>query len=129
MKNRFIEFIKFSMSSLGSTVVDLALFAILVFLLRDVTPQHYIWIATALARIVSVIVNYNINAKLVFKEDDKRNFPFFKYITLAVMDMLASALFVTVLVRQFMWNETLTKMLVDSSLFFIGYLIQKFYVF
>lgn len=117
------------MSSLGSTIVDLALFAILVFFLRGVSPQHYIFISTVLARIVSVVVNYNINAKLVFKDDDKREFPFFKYISLAVVDMLASALFVTVLVRYFSWDETLTKMLVDSSLFFIGYLVQKFYIF
>ena len=129
MKNRFIEFIKFSMSSLGSTAVDLVLFAILIFFLRDIAPQQYIFYSTVLARIVSVIVNYMINAKLVFKDEEKRNFPFFKYITLAVFDMLASALFVTVLVRHFMWDETLTKMLVDSSLFFIGYLIQKFYIF
>ena len=129
MKNRFIEFIKFSMSSLGSTAVDLVLFAILIFFLRDIAPQQYIFYSTVLARIVSVIVNYMINAKLVFKDEEKRNFPFFKYITLAVFDMLASALFVTVLVRQFMWDETLTKMLVDSSLFFIGYLIQKLYIF
>ena len=117
------------MSSLGSTAVDLVLFAILIFFLRDIAPQQYIFYSTVLARIVSVIVNYMINAKLVFKDEDKRNFPFFKYITLAVFDMLASALFVTVLVRHFMWDETLTKMLVDSSLFFIGYLIQKFYIF
>lgn len=129
MKSRFIEFVKFSMSSLGSTVVDLGLFALLVFLLRDVTPVHYIVVATILARIVSLIVNYNINAKLVFKADDKREFPFFKYITLAVFDMLASALFVTLLVNQFSWDETLTKMLVDSSLFFIGFLVQKLYIF
>lgn len=129
MKTKLIEFIKFSMSSLGSTVVDLGLFALLVFLLRDVTPEYYILISTAIARVVSVIVNYNINAKLVFKDEDRRNFPFFKYILLAVFDMLGSAFFVTVLVRQFMWNETLTKMLVDSTLFFIGFIVQKFYIF
>lgn len=129
MKTKLIEFIKFSMSSLGSTVVDLGLFALLVFLLRDVTPEHYILISTVIARVVSVIVNYNINAKLVFKDEDRRNFPFFKYILLAVFDMLGSAFFVTVLVRQFMWNETLTKMLVDSTLFFIGFIVQKFYIF
>lgn len=129
MKSRFFEFIKFTMSSLGSTVVDLVLFAILVFFLRDFAPQYYIVYATVLARIVSVIVNYMINAKLVFKDDDERKFPFFKYITLAVFDMLASAVFVTILVRHFSWDETLTKMLVDSSLFFVGYLVQKLYIF
>lgn len=117
------------MSSLVSTVVDLVLFALVVFLLKDMAPQYYILIATIGARIVSILVNYNLNAKLVFVGEDDRKLPFFKYITLAVFDMLASALLVTILVQYFSWNETLTKMLVDSSLFFVGFLIQKFYIF
>ena len=129
MNKKVREFIKFSMSSFVSTVVDLVLFAVIVFFLKDQAPQHYILIATIGARIVSILVNYNLNAKLVFVGEDDRKLPFFKYITLAVFDMLGSAFFVTVLVRQFMWNETLTKMLVDSMLFFVGYLIQKYYIF
>lgn len=129
MNKKFWEFLKFSMSSLGSTVVDLVLFALVVFLLKDMAPQHYILIATIGARLVSILVNYNLNAKLVFTGEDDRKLPFFKYITLAVFDMLASALLVTILVQYFSWNETLTKMLVDSSLFFVGFLIQKFYIF
>ena len=129
MNKKFWEFLKFSMSSLGSTVVDLVLFALVVFLLKDMAPQYYILIATIGARIVSILVNYNLNAKLVFVGEDDRKLPFFKYITLAVFDMLTSALLVTILVQYFSWNETLTKMLVDSSLFFVGFLIQKFYIF
>lgn len=129
MNKKFWEFLKFSMSSLGSTVVDLVLFALVVFLLKDMAPQYYILIATIGARIVSILVNYNLNAKLVFVGEDDRKLPFFKYITLAVFDMLASALLVTILVQYFSWNETLTKMLVDSCLFFLGFLIQKIYIF
>ena len=129
MNKKVREFIKFSMSSFVSTVVDLVLFAVIVFFLKDQAPQHYILIATIGARIVSILVNYNLNAKLVFVGEDDRKLPFFKYITLAVFDMLTSALLVTILVQYFSWNETLTKMLVDSSLFFVGFLIQKFYIF
>ena len=129
MNKKVREFIKFSMSSFVSTVVDLVLFAVIVFFLKDMAPQHYILIATIGARLVSILVNYNLNAKLVFVGEDDRKLPFFKYITLAVLDMLASALLVTILVQYFSWNETLTKMLVDSSLFFVGFLIQKFYIF
>ena len=129
MNKKFWEFLKFSMSSLGSTVVDLVLFALVVFLLKDMAPQYYILIATIGARIVSILVNYNLNAKLVFVGEDDRKLPFFNYITLAVFDMLTSALLVTILVQYFSWNETLTKMLVDSCLFFLGFLIQKIYIF
>ena len=129
MNKKVREFIKFSMSSFVSTVVDLVLFAVIVFFLKDMVPQHYILIATIGARLVSILVNYNLNAKLVFVGEDDRKLPFFKYITLAVFDMLTSALLVTILVQYFSWNETLTKMLVDSSLFFVGFLIQKIYIF
>lgn len=129
MKSRLKEFFKFTASSLASTVVDLVLFAIIVWFIRDRSPGYYILIATTIARTVSILVNYNINARLVFKEDEHRKLPFAKYITLAIVDMLASALFVTLIVNQFGWNETLTKMLVDGSLFFIGFLIQKLYIF
>lgn len=129
MKSRFREFIKFTASSLASTAVDLALFAFIVWLIRDASPTYYILIATTLARIVSIVVNYNINARLVFKDEDHRSLPFPKYIALAIVDMLASALFVTLIVNHIGWNETFVKMLVDGTLFFVGYLIQKFYIF
>lgn len=128
-KEKIIEFIKFTASSLASTAVDLGLFAILVWLLKGLFPRSYIFIATVIARIASIIVNYNINARVVFTDNDDRKLPFAKYITLAIVDMLASALFVTILVGYLGWNETLMKMLVDSALFFIGYLIQKIFIF
>lgn len=129
MLNRYKEFIKFTSSSLASTVVDLALFAILVFFLRALLPTYYILVATVMARIVSTLVNYNLNAKLVFKETDNRELPFPKYIALAIFDMLASALFVTIIVGLLPINETIVKMFVDSALFFVGYLIQKHFIF
>jgi len=129
MLNRYKEFIKFTSSSLASTVVDLALFAILVFFLRALLPTYYILVSTVIARIVSILVNYNLNANLVFKEEDDREFPFAKYIALAIFDMLASALFVTIIVGLLPINETLVKMFVDSALFFVGYWIQRRFIF
>lgn len=128
-KEKIIEFIKFTASSLASTIVDLGLFAVLVWVLRDRAPDTYIVIATIIARIVSILVNYNINAHIVFADKKDRTMPFAKYITLAVVDMLASALFVTLLVGYLGWNETIVKMLVDSALFFVGYLVQRVFIF
>lgn len=129
MKNKIKEFLKFVSSSLASTVVDLGLFALLVYFLRDNFPAFYITIATIIARIVAILVNYKLNATLVFEDNEKRNKSFPKYITLAIFDMAASALLVTLIVRILPINETFIKMLVDSGLFFIGYLIQRKYVF
>jgi dolichol-phosphate mannosyltransferase len=129
MKDKLLEFIKFTASSLASTTVDLGLFALLVFLLRNIGPEYYIFISTVIARIVSLLVNYNINAQLVFEEEEDRNFPFIKYISLALAEMLLSALLVYLLATNIELNETLAKMLVDGALFFAGYLIQRNFIF
>lgn len=129
MKARFKQFAKFTTSSLASTVVDLALFALLVYFLKQRLPGTYILVSTVVARIVSILVNYNLNAKLVFSKKDERKLPFPKYITLAIADMLASALFVSILSHYLPVYETFAKMFVDSALFFVGYWIQQKYIF
>lgn len=129
MKDKFKEFIKFTSSSLASTVVDLGLFALLIYFLRGQLPTYYILVSTVIARIVSILVNYYLNANVVFKEKKERELPFAKYIVLAIFDMLASALFVTLLVGWIPVHETLIKMLVDSILFFVGYIIQRKFIF
>ena len=129
MKDRFKEFVKFTTSSLASTVVDLALFALFVSFLKAQLPGTYILISTVAARIVSLLVNYLLNAKFVFAEDEGRKLPFAKYISLAIADMLASALFVSVLVNYLPVYEPFAKMFVDSSLFFVGYWIQQRFIF
>jgi len=129
MRGKFEEFLKFTSSSLTATVVDLSLFTLLVYFLQDYAPTFYILFATVIARIVAILVNYYLNANLVFKENKEREFPFPKYIALAIADILASALLVTLIVKLFPLNETIIKMFVDSGLFFIGYVIQRKFIF
>ena len=128
MKNRVREFIKFTASSLAGTVVDLGLFWILTYFLRG-QVTGYIMISTIIARIFAILVNYNLNAKLVFKDNDERKLPFAKYMTLAVIDMFGSGLLVSWLYSIIGWNETIIKMAVDATLFFVDYWIQKKFIF
>lgn len=128
MKNRLIEFVKFTASSLAGTVVDLGLFWVLTYFLRG-QVTGYIMISTIIARIFAILVNYNLNAKLVFKDNDERKLPFAKYMTLAVIDMFGSGLLVSWLYSIIGWNETIIKIVVDASLFFVDYWAQKKYIF
>ena len=128
MKNRLIEFVKFTASSLAGTVVDLGLFWVLTYFLRG-RVTGYIMISTIIARIFAILVNYNLNAKLVFKDNDERKLPFAKYMTLAVIDMFGSGLLVSWIYSIIGWNETLIKMAVDATLFFVDYWIQKKFIF
>ena len=54
-------FIKFTVSSLFSTAIDLAFFTLLIHLLEPSFPKAYILIATTIARIISSVVNYSLN--------------------------------------------------------------------
>lgn len=122
-------FIKFTASSLFSTVVDLGLFAIFIYLLRGTFPTSYIMISTIIARVVSIFVNYTLNNKLVFKRKNEKRGSFIRYITLAIIEMLGSGMLVTFIVNTLIPFETFTKILVDGSLFFVGFLIQRKFVF
>ncbi len=128
MKNKLLEFIKFTASSLAGAVVDIGLFWILVGLLRY-RVTGYIMVATILARIVAILVNYNINAHFVFDNKEERTLPFTKYITLAIVDMVGSGALVSWLFSLLGWNETLIKVLVDVTLFFVDYVIQREFIF
>lgn len=128
MKNRLIEFVKFTASSLAGTVVDLGLFWVLTYFLRG-QVTGYIMISTIIARIFAILVNYNLNAKLVFKDNGERKLPFAKYITLAVIDMFGSGLLVSWLYSLIGWNETIIKIVVDATLFFVDYWAQKKFIF
>lgn len=86
-------------------------------------------ISTIIARIFAILVNYNINARIVFKDNNDRKFPFTKYMTLAVIDMFGSGLLVSWIYSLIGVNETLIKMAVDATLFFVDYIIQRKYVF
>lgn len=122
-------FIKFTASSLFSTVVDLGLFAIFIYLLRGTFPTSYIMISTIIARVVSIFVNYTLNNKLVFKRKNEKKGSFIRYITLAIIEMFGSGMLVTFIVNTLIPFETFTKILVDGSLFFVGFLIQRKFVF
>ena len=123
-------FIKFLISSLSSTVVDLILFTLLCPVFKPVSAIYYISIATAIARVISAIYNYTINYKLVFKSHDSMWRAAAKYFLLALIQMCMSALFTTIgaLLLPFI-PETAIKAVVDVCLFFISYCIQRTVVF
>ena len=70
------EILKFSLSSIISFIIDYFLCLLLVFTTRSVALSNIV------ARIVSSLVNYNINKKVVFK--GKSNNSFIKYYLLVI---------------------------------------------
>ena len=123
-------FIKFLLSSLSSTVVDLLIFNALCPIMRPISALYYITLSTAIARVISATYNYLINYKLVFKSSETHTKSAAKYFLLALVQMGCSAVLTTIGVMLLSAsNETAVKAFVDVCLFFISYGIQRAFVF
>lgn len=122
-------FLKFIVASLSSAAIDLGLFALFTFLLRNTVPAYYIIISTVIARVISSLYNFFINRQGVFKSEAGLGKTMLRYYLLAVCQMTMSALGVSWLFTVLGGNETLIKIVVDTVLFMISFQIQREWVF
>lgn len=127
----YMIFGKFLFSSLSSSVVDLVLFSLFCFLMRDMQWGRigYITVATVLARVLSAFYNYSLNLKVVFQSEKTVRSTLPRYILLAAVQMSLSAFLVGKLYPLFGGAEVLIKMPVDVFLFFLSFLIQREFVY
>lgn len=125
----YAVFLKYLLSALASFLLDIAVFSLLVFVLKGAIPVHYILISTIMARLVSAIFNYVVNKNLVFQAKQGKGTAL-KYYTLALLQMIASGLLVTYIYAAIpAAGEPLVKVLVDTVLFFLSFYIQRKWVF
>ena len=125
----YAVFGRFLASSLGSTVVDLAVFQLLIWLLGGFGGSWYITAATAAAQVCSAAFNFRCNQKLVFRSQCGTTGAAIRYTVLCVIQTAASAALVTLLFGLWGGSELLIKVLVDSLLFLISFQIQRIFVF
>lgn len=123
-------FLKFIISSLSSSVLDLILFHLFCGVFKDIYTAAYITIATVIARIISATYNYTINYAFVFHSKEKKSTSLTKYALLAITQMFLSAALVTLGAHIIpVSHEVIIKIIVDTVLFFISYYIQRTLVF
>lgn len=124
---------RFMASSFGTTLVDFGLFTLIFHVLKGYSPIYAEIIATVVARICSSLLNFYFNRRLVFKNTGSMKTAMLRYYCLAVPQMLASAGLVTLINELLRNSETFittgVKGVVDVTLFFISYFIQKKWVF
>lgn len=121
-KDSIFRVFKYLFSSGSSFVIDLAIFTLLNYLLKN------IFLATIIARIISSLYNYLLNSRIVFKNYSRSSI--FKYYILVVVQMFVSATSVSLLESVFSGiNATIIKFFVDIIIFIINYFIQKEVVF
>ena len=127
-------FFKFMLSSLTSWVVDIVVYYVAMLICSkyfEHTTSHII--ATAASRIISSIVNFLINRKVVFKAADNVRSTAVRYYVLAFFQMCISFLLVDLFAGKILKVtgilDTIVKCVVDACLFVFSYGIQRKWVF
>ncbi|NMA50921.1 MAG: glycosyltransferase [Mollicutes bacterium] len=117
-------FLKYIFASISSFVVDILFFSLFWILFKF---NYNILLATICARVISSLYNYMVNAKLVFKKENKTSF--IKYVLLVIIQMFVSGLTVEYLATLISINPTLIKIVVDLVIFVVNFIIQRELIF
>ncbi len=130
--------LKFIFSSCAASVIDVGAFWLFTHLLWR--PWHVsVLFPTVAARVISSLVNFAVNRKIVFRSGGDVKKTLLRYYTLAVPQMLISAGLVKLLSLMAEGSSgapgaaalmtTFFKVIVDTVLFFISFRIQREWVF
>lgn len=114
-------FMKYIISSLSSFILDILLFTIFIKLTNEVITSSVI------SRIISSIYNFLINKNLIFKNSDNKSI--IKYYLLVIIQLAISTTITKVLNNCIKLNIVIIKILVDTFIFIINFVIQREIVF
>ncbi len=124
--------IKYLLSAVISFIVDAGAFHILnVSGIFKFIPIPSTYIPSFLARVISSLLNYFLNARVVFKDEASKK-TLIKYYSLAVFQFLVGASLVALICTLLSlegWLATLVKILVDVVIYPISFRIQHKWVF
>ena len=117
--------IKYIFSAGTSFLLDLGLFTIFILIFGN--SMKGIFISTILARIMSSLYNYMINSRFVFKNSGSKQI--IKYYLLVIIQLMVSALLVSIINKYIKVFTTIIKLFVDVTIFIVNYYVQKEIVF
>lgn len=114
--------LKFLFSSLSSTIIDVLLFYLFLKMTNNIVFSTY------LARVISCTYVYFVNKYYTFKASSGQ-FQAMQFIVLCVVQASLSAFFTNVVYQRLSFNPVFIKIIVDTSLFIMSYLVQKKIIF
>lgn len=113
----------YSFSSGMAAIIDNAVFILFMPYITN------LWLLTFLGRFISVLVNFTLNKKIVFKTKQNTGVVFCKYILLVIFSGTISA-FALVHISQLLGKTSiLVKICIETVLYFFNYYIQKKFIF
>ncbi len=117
------DFVKFVSSSFSSYLVDYALYSLLVIVTGGLVSSNVI------ARIFSSAMNYWVNRKFVFHENENMLKSAVKYFALALIIMCGNTMVLNLLVSGFGINRMIAKIITDLCFFIVNWTAQRIMVF
>jgi putative flippase GtrA len=121
----YLVFFRYMMVSIGSFLLDISLFTLLYFLSGHIIGSTYA------ARIVSGSFNFYFNKHAVFRSHDQNRYfqQSLAYIALAIFIATLSATSVNWLTLATGWHAPIVKVLIDTMLFLLTFIVQRFLIF
>lgn len=126
--SKYQKEIKFTLSSIFSSVIDLGLFRIIM-CITFIDDNLLITSATIISRCVSSIVNFFINKKWSFASKGRTSKEAIEFFFLFIFKMGLSSFLVTILTSKINIDIIFTKAFVDIVLFFFAYYVQNTIIF
>lgn len=120
---------KYLISSLSSFILDIVFYTIFLAVFKTITLNYYIIVSTYFAKTISCSYTFLVNKNLVFHKQGDILYSVCKFIILCIVQSTLSGFLTNVLVKHMVWNEVLSKILIDTLLFFLSFQIQSRWVF
>ena len=125
--------LRYVLSSIASWAVDTGLYFVFDLLFGTLLGAMAEPVCNVAARAASSFFNFNLNNRLVFGNTGSYGKALLRYYCLAVPQLAASTLLLTLFVRllhvESAQGSTIVKIVVDGVLFVASFFIQKFWVF
>ena len=125
----YMTMLKFVSSSFLSFCIDYLLFGILLSLTSGLGPITADAVSNIMARIVSASFNFFVNRNYVFRYKGSLLQSVLGYAALALSILAVNTAMLLWLVRDWGMSGLEAKIVVEVSIFFVNFLIQKFFIF
>lgn len=119
----YFVFLKFVSASLLASLVDMIVFSISIYF------SHQIFLSIVIGRLVSGTSNFFLVKKAVFHSRGKTLVEAVKYILLTIVLMAGSYLLITSIIIGFGVNPYLSKVIGETILFLISFVVQRSLIF